>query len=85
MRTIFNLNRKWAFAKGIATPPAEVPKVWNFVNLPHTWNAIDGQDGGGDYYRGSCCYVKDFNKLDLPAAERYYLELREQTPPPMFT
>lgn len=24
------------------------------VNVPHTWNNIDGQDGGNDYKRGSC-------------------------------
>ena len=74
MRTIVNFNRKWAFAKGVSQAPAELPNVWNFVNLPHTWNAIDGQDGGGDYYRGTCCYVKSFQKIDLPKAERYYLE-----------
>lgn len=28
------------------------------VNLPHTWNNIDGQDGGNDYYRGTCTYEK---------------------------
>ncbi len=76
MRTIVNFNRKWAFAKGIEEVPQEVPKLWNFVNLPHTWNALDGQDGGGDYYRGKCCYVKAFSKLDLPEAEAYYLELK---------
>ncbi len=75
MRTIYNLNRKWAFAKGITQAPAEVPQLWDFVNLPHTWNAIDGQDGGGDYYRGTCCYVKKFTKLELPEAERYFLEI----------
>ena len=26
------------------------------VALPHTWNALDGQDGGGDYFRGKCKY-----------------------------
>lgn len=26
------------------------------VTLPHTWNALDGQDGGNDYYRGTCTY-----------------------------
>lgn len=31
------------------------------VSLPHTWNAIDGQDGGGDYYRGVCTY-----EIELP-------------------
>ena len=28
------------------------------VDLPHTWNNIDGQDGGDDYYRGTFNYVK---------------------------
>ena len=35
------------------------------VTLPHTWNALDGQDGGGDYFRGQCCYMKQFQKMDL--------------------
>jgi len=26
------------------------------VSLPHTWNALDGQDGGGDYWRGRATY-----------------------------
>ncbi len=75
MRTIISLNRKWAFAKGITEAPAQMPDLWNFVNLPHTWNAIDGQDGGGDYFRGTCCYVKEIQKADLPTADRYYLEI----------
>ena len=75
MRTIINLNKKWAFRKGVDTAPAEVPAVWDFVNLPHTWNALDGQDGGGDYWRGTACYVKKLDKLDLPEADRYYLEI----------
>ena len=76
MRTVVDLGRKWAFAKGTAEIPAELPMLWNWVNLPHTWNAIDGQDGGGDYYRGTCCYVKDIKKMDLPEADRYYLVIR---------
>ena len=43
---------------------------WNFdyfgestqtVDLPHTWNAQDGQDGGNDYRRGTCTYEKNFS------------------------
>ena len=30
------------------------------VDLPHTWNAIDGQDGGNAYRRGTCLYEKQF-------------------------
>ena len=44
------------------------------VNIPHTWNNIDGQDGGDDYYRGTCIYEKDFSAPDYSADERVYLE-----------
>ena len=75
MRSIFHLNTKWAFAK-TAEIPDQLPDNWYWVNLPHTWNAIDGQDGGNDYYRGSCCYARILSRSDLPAADRYYLELK---------
>ncbi len=26
--------------------------AWSAINLPHTWNNLDGQDGGNNYYRG---------------------------------
>ena len=38
--------------------------------------AADGQDGGNDYFRGSCLYVKTLKKSDLPVADHYYLEIR---------
>lgn len=74
MRERINFNRKWAFSKNASTIPTSVPKNWDFVNLPHTWNNIDGQDGDNDYFRGTCYYVKQFEKSDLPKAEVYYLE-----------
>ncbi len=74
MRKIININRKWAFAKEAEIPSA-IPVKWNFVNLPHTWNAIDGQDGGNDYYRGTCCYVRELDREEIPEADRYYLEI----------
>ena len=76
MRTIFNFNYKWAFTKQCTAVPTELPKDWNWVNLPHTWNAIDGQDGGGDFWRGTAYYAKSFDKLDLPAAEKYFIEFQ---------
>lgn len=39
-------------------------------------NEIDGQDGGNDYYRGTCYYAKQLKKSELPEADCYYLELR---------
>jgi len=74
MRKRININRKWAFRKGVSEVPAVTPDDWDFVNLPHTWNNIDGQDGGNDYYRGTCCYVKELDREEIPTAEKYYLE-----------
>ena len=44
------------------------------VTLPHTWNAVDGQDGGNDYYRGTCTYTKAFARPELPRGGRAVLE-----------
>ncbi len=76
MRQIVNLNQKWSFTKMADAVPTAIDPKWDFVNLPHSWNAIDGQDGDNDYYRGTCYYAKPINKTDLPEAKRYYLELQ---------
>ena len=76
MRTILNFNANWAFKKQATDIPAAMPTDWEGVDLPHCWNAIDGQDGGNDYFRGTCHYAKSFNKADLPESDLYYLEIR---------
>ncbi len=75
MRQIINFNAKWAFTKKADEIPSAIPADWYWVNLPHSWNAIDGQDGGNDYFRGTCLYAKTLDKMDLPEADRYYLEI----------
>lgn len=75
MRKIINVNRKWAFTKQANEVPAELPVNWDWVNLPHSWNSIDGQDGDNDYYRGTCYYAKKIEKSDLPETDKYYLEI----------
>ena len=75
MRSVLNLDTKWFFAKGVAEVPETIPDTWYVVNLPHSWNGIDGTDGGGDYYRGTCCYAKEIETIDLPKADQYYLEI----------
>ena len=76
MRTVISLNRKWSFSKAATAVPTEIDNKWDFVNLPHSWNAIDGQDGGNDYFRGTAYYAKKLTREDFPEAEQYYLELR---------
>ena len=75
MRKVISLNRKWAFTKMADAIPETMPEKWDFVNVPHCWNAIDGQDGDNDYYRGTGYYAKTLNKMNLPEADRYYLEI----------
>ena len=75
MREIININQGWGFSKTLTEAPQTYPSDLEQVNLPHSWNANDGQDGGNDYYRGTCYYVKTLNKADLPVAEEYYLEI----------
>ena len=73
MRTIVNLNQDWLFVKDTSDITARAGEQ---IQLPHTWNALDGQDGGNDYFRGSCLYVKTLKKAELPQADLYYLEFR---------
>ena len=75
MRHIININRDWQFAK-TAQNNAQDNVEWENIDLPHSWNAIDGQDGGNDYYRGTARYVKTIEKAELPEADRYYLEIK---------
>lgn len=41
---------------------AKVGEEKSRVNLPHTWNNLDGQDGGNDYWRGHGVY-----EIEMPA------------------
>ncbi len=73
MRNIQNLNQNWLFIKDTTDITRRDGEQ---VTLPHSWNAIDGQDGGNDYFRGSCLYAKTLTLSELPKADLYYLEIR---------
>lgn len=78
---IITLNDNWTFFKDTAAPaankaqsPAQVSaQTGEKVTLPHTWNAIDGQDGGSDYFRGECTYTRPLPALTLKEDEEAYL------------
>ena len=80
MRNVINLNRGWKFIREDVGSPGSLPedwkKDWQNVDLPHTWNVVDGHDGNGDYYRGRCWYAKSFvtPKQPLPGG-RVYVEV----------
>lgn len=62
--TITNLNNDWYFKLTDTVPNyAELfNESFHQVTLPHTWNALDGQDGGADYYRGQGVYIRTIEK-----------------------
>ena len=69
MRRFTCINQGWTFIGP--------DKKGQIVNVPHTWNAIDGQDGGNDYWRGSCVYEKEFEAPAWnPETEAVYLEFQ---------
>ncbi len=73
MRTIALFNEGWYFTKDNNGIPAVV--MGEAVTLPHTWNAIDGQDGHNDYYRGTCWYTKEL-EVTCGENEEVWLEFR---------
>ena len=67
MRKITTLTDGWRFGK------SRDAMIEN-VTLPHTWNAVDGQDGGNDYYRGTCWYMRELTEEETEG-ERLFLEI----------
>lgn len=72
------LAADWRFHRGApdgdAAAPAYDDAGWTAVAVPHTWNAQDGQDGGGDYYRGDGWYRRRFTVDDNWRERRVFLE-----------
>ncbi|CUX25099.1 glycoside hydrolase family 2 protein [Clostridium sp. C105KSO13] len=73
-RQITHLKDDWTFVKSANDALAAASIPGDTIALPHTWNAVDGQDGGNDYHRGTCYYVKKLRKPELSAGEQVYLE-----------
>ena len=60
MRKVININDNWTFEKN---------GRGEIVQLPHSFNAVDGQETA-DYYRGRCCYTK----ILPPMEDKTYIE-----------
>ena len=76
MRNRINLNQDWRFIREDAGLPAKLPKDWQRIDLPHTWNAVDGHDGNGSYARGKCWYARSFCTPQQPLeGGRVYVEI----------
>ena len=74
MRNIKVINGGWLFSKDAKSAPNALPTDWTALDLPYTWNGKDGQDGGNDYYRGTCYFAKSLKADELPEGEVKYLQ-----------
>lgn len=67
----------WRFSRADAAG-AESPSfddtAWASTSVPHTWNALDGQDGGGDYYRGIGWYRRSLTVDRALGDRRVYFQ-----------
>ena len=77
MREVSLINDGWLFSKTCKEAPETLPsgEGWERVNLPHTWNAVDGMIGV-PFERGAYWYVRDFEPLKQPRdGGRLYVEV----------
>ena len=72
-KTILLNHSNWHFTKENTGIPTAI--MGEAITLPHTWNAVDGQDGGNDYYRGTCWYTLALTKPAIPAGGKAVLQL----------
>ena len=76
-RVDVNLNEGWHFIRSDvadAQTPGFNDTNWESINLPHTWNNLDGQDGGGNYYRGPGWYRKHLRVERAYEGRRLFLK-----------
>ena len=76
MRQIVNINENWLFVKKDLKPEDAETAEGEKINVPFTWNNIDGQDGGNDYVRAAYVFVKKFKRPDFTQKERVYIEFK---------
>ncbi|NOU69703.1 DUF4982 domain-containing protein [Paenibacillus sp. LMG 31461] len=76
MRQLINMNQSWSFSKQDIAVTNDViwdASNWEPIDLPHTWNAIDGANGF-DFYKGACWYRKSFFVSTAAHGNRVFIE-----------
>lgn len=74
MRETICLNERWRFVEQNVPIDEARAHEGEIVNIPHTWNAMDGQDGGGDYIRTRYWYFREFQAPAMEEGQKLWLE-----------
>src|SRR5689334_3254761 len=72
-----NINSAWKFIRQDVAGAQNTgfdDSAWSGISLPHTWNNMDGQDGGNNYYRGIGWYRKHYTVPAGYAGRRLFLQ-----------
>ena len=73
MRQITSINANWIFIKENISVDNAMTTKGEKINIPHTWNNLDGHDGGGDYIRDKFWYHKELN-IEIKKDKKYFIE-----------
>jgi beta-galactosidase len=76
-RVVTSLDSGWKFIRQDVTNAHAITfndSTWTSISVPHTWNNLDGQDGGSDYYRGIGWYRRHITPSASLAGKSLYLK-----------
>ncbi len=76
-RQLINIDHGWRFLAADDSHGQDLAideKAWQPVDLPHTWNGLDGQDGGNNYRRGAGWYRRHLALDPSFKGRRLYLQ-----------
>lgn len=76
-RLVKDFNDNWKFCKCDAANLSATgynDAGWENVSTPHTWNALDGEDGGNNYYKGVGWYRKNFIVNNVHSGQRVFVK-----------
>lgn len=71
MRKTTRINDNWT-----VYPEGKTAADGTTLDLPYTWNGVDGQDGGGDYLRAAFVFERELVRPDIKPNEDVYLEFK---------
>src|SRR5262249_62087219 len=76
-RGVSSLDASWKFIRTNVPGAQQIDfddSAWSTVDVPHTWNNLDGQDGGNNYYRGIGWYRKHVTIAPDQAGKEFFLK-----------
>ncbi len=76
MRKVININKDWSFIEKDSSFDKAIETEGAKIDVPFTWNNIDGQDGGNDYVRAAYVFVKRFPRPEHLEDEVVYIEFK---------